>query len=284
MIGRLALILICCGVAHSTVTIEHCIHLGLENNPSLQMTQNQLQLAAEDMHQAKALRLPAADLSSTYRHQSVVPTFRQSVNFTLPGSTTPLIPNIEAALGMLDTYDFHVTIRQPLFTGNRLVQGANIAKQTFFSRNMELLKSKSELIFKIESAYAGVLKAGKFLAIAQSGYNQVQAHLQDVDNLFAQGLVRNDEKLKSQVKLSEAELAVQRAENAILLSRAQLENIISAPLNSSDSLQDMEPYPLDQLDLEASIEQALASRPEMQIIHHLSAAAESSRKLAQGNR
>jgi outer membrane protein TolC len=247
------------------------------------MTQNQLQMAAEDLRQSKALRLPAAIFSGSYRHQSAVPTLRQSTIFPTSPGGSPLFSNMQASLGLLDTYDAHVTVNQPLFTGGRLRLGQTIAQETILSRQVELAKNRSELIYKIETAYAGVLKAGKFLAIARSGYTQVQAHLRDVDNLFTQGVVRNDEKLKGQVKLSEAELTVQRAENALMLSRAHLENILSAPLNSADSLADFKSDPIDPLDLETSLAQALAARPEMEIVSHLAAAAQSSRKWARGN-
>ena len=66
-------------------------------------------------------------------------------------------------------------------------------------------RQRNELVYRVESAYAALLQAQKGAEIARSARAQIAAHLSDVETMVAQGLARRDERLRVEVKASEAE-------------------------------------------------------------------------------
>ena len=71
-------------------------------------------------------------------------------------------------LGTLDNYDFKLTISQPIFTGFRLSNWVKAANALGTSRSLELEKNRSDLIFKVETAYGkptSPLKVGTIAGI-----------------------------------------------------------------------------------------------------------------------
>lgn len=274
--------LILCIALPAQVTLDDCIRSGLQNNPALRMVQNEALVSAEELFQARAAALPSLDFSGTYRRQSDVP------EFSVPPVTTPLGPITlfpgGMALGVYDNYDFRLTLSQPLFTGFRIANRKAAADEMLQSKKLETVKNRNELIYKIKVAYAQVLKAGKMSAIARVSRDQVKTHLSDVATLVEQGLARKDDLLKTEVSLSEAELAVLRAENGVRLARAALENLIGEPLSPTDSLAALTILPMEPVVLDAAIQQALAQRPELQMLGYVERAGLDAVKIARGGR
>jgi outer membrane protein len=284
MIRVLFSILLLNSILAAQVTLNDCIRSGLQNNPALLIIENEARSSAEDLKQAQNSRLPSVDFSGSYRHQSNVPELNIPPIDTPFGSSITLFPNGGMTLGLYDTYDFRLTLSQPLFTGFRLSQRATAASEMLYSKRLEVQKNRNELAFKIESAYGNVLKAYNLASIMRTSRDQIKSHLKDVDNMLSQGLVRKDDQLRTQVKLSEAELAVLHAENSIRLARTVLENSIGETLSPTDSLAAMTIEPVKADDLDATIEQALAQRPELQMLAYNERAGHAAVKIMRGAR
>ncbi|MCU0643673.1 MAG: TolC family protein [bacterium] len=227
--------------AQAQMGLSECVKIALANNPGLKISETEASMTLEDARQAKSALLPSLDFSGNYRRQSTTPELTiPSIELPIGGAPISLFPGGGMTLGTLDNYDFKLTISQPIFTGFRLSNWVKAANALATSRSLELEKNRIELIFKVETAYGNVLKSQKFLQIASSAREQVASHLQDVENYVAQGMAKKDELLKVQVKLSEAELVVIQAENAIKMAMVALENLIGQKLPSDVTLASMQ--------------------------------------------
>jgi outer membrane protein TolC len=254
--------------ATAQVTLEACVREALASNPGLAAAADEASAAAEEARQATASFFPSVDASGSFRRQSTVPELS--------------IPPVELPFGMRDTYDFRVTVTQPVFTGFRLLNRRRMTAAVSEARRSETAAKRNELIARVEAAYGGVLKASRLLAVARSGAEQVRLHADDVDRFFGQGLIRRDEKLRADVKRMEAELAVLRAENALRLAVAALESAVGKALPPGAGFADPPPDTGRAETLEASLETARNLRPELAAMRQVRRAAESGRGLAAG--
>ncbi|HQI49648.1 MAG TPA: TolC family protein, partial [bacterium] len=208
------------GAAAAQQSLPECVHAALSNNPGLKVAESEAGIAAADADQAKAARLPSLDFSGSYRRQSTIP----ELHFDAP-LFQQFFPKGGIKLGSLDNSDLRLTLSQPLFTGFRLSGSRRAAEAMAGAKESELKRQRGELIFRVESAYAALLQAQKGAEIARSAREQIAAHLRDVEVMVEQGLARRDERLRVEVKASEADLALLQAENGVALAAAALENL-----------------------------------------------------------
>jgi outer membrane protein len=260
-------------------TLPECVRIALANNPGLKMAESEAGIAREDVVQARAAQRPALDFSGSYRRQSAVPEL--NIDVPLP---IPIFQQGGFKLGSLDNSDLRLTVTQPLFTGFRLRQGKAAAEAVSGAKMADLKRQSNELIFKVESAYAAVLQAQQGAEIARSARSQIAAHLSDVETMVAQGLARRDERLRVEVKATEADLALLRAENGVALATAALENLLSVPLPEGDEFAEISPGDFEPGDLEQSLQMAAANRPELASLAQIAKAGQAGKKIARGSR
>jgi outer membrane protein len=266
------------------LTVTECVKIALANNPGLIVAESETKIVTEDVHQAWSSFLPSLDFSGSYRRQSIVPELNlSSIKIPIGGQEISPFQGGAFQLGMLDNYDFKLTLSQPIFTGFRLSNRWKATKAMASTKTEELMKNRSDLVYKVETAYANVLKAQKFLQIAQSANGQVEAHLKDVDNFVNQGMAKKDERLKVQVKLSEAELTIIQAENAIKMAKVALENLIGQKLPSDATFAPTEVQESVSPEVSSSIQKAYVERAELRSLNYAKEAGLASIKIARGD-
>ncbi|NOY60998.1 MAG: TolC family protein [Calditrichaeota bacterium] len=271
--------------AQEQINLSRCIEIALKNNPALKIKATDLRVAGEEVKQAGKDLLPSLGFSGSYRRQSAIPEVQfPAITSPFGGAPISLFPSDGLQLGSLDTYDFKFTVQQPLFTGFRLKNRKFAADAQKVSKQHDFRKAKSELIFNVEKSYAGVLKAQKVLEIAKTGKEQVNAHLQDVQNYVAQGMARKAELLAVRVKAAEAELAVVRAENGVRLAVAALENILGSDLKNDINFVDVDLPISQETEIETSVQRALDNREEIKSLNFSLQAANTAIKIVKGGR
>lgn len=272
-------------LAQEQINLDQCIEIALRNNPALRIKATDLRIAGEETGQSGKDFLPSLGFSGSYRRQSTVPQIEfPAISSPFGGAPISLFPSNGLQLGSLDTYDFKLTVQQPLFTGFRLKNRKHAAEAQEKGKQHDLARAKSELIFNVEKAYANVLKAQKLLKIAKTGSEQVDAHLQDVQNYVAQGMARKAELLAAKVKAAEAELAVVRAENGVRLAVAALENILGSDLKNNTNFADVDLAVSPQAEIETSVQLALNNREEIKSLNLSLQAANTAVKIVRGSR
>jgi outer membrane protein len=265
------------------VTLDWCLQTGLKNDPGLASAEMETDIAVEDSRQALASFFPSIDASGSFRHQSTVPKIEiPAIQLPFGGSPISLFPGGGMELGLADTYDFRLTASQPLFTGLRLFYRKKMADAAAAAKRMEQAQKRNDLLQRIETAFGGVLKAKKFLEIAQTGNAQVASHLEDVGHFYDQGLIKQDEWLKAKVRKTEAELAVLQAENGIVLAIAALEAAVGAKLPPDPRFEVAAPADTTGADPVVSVRTALSNRPELLALASARAAADAGKGLARG--
>jgi outer membrane protein len=265
----------------SSLTMEKCIDMALANSPAIHIAQIQSQVADEVSRQANADMLPSLGFAGSYRRQSTVP----ELNVTKLLSFLPIpISNAPSAieLGTLDVFDFRMSLTQPLFTGFQLSNRKKITQSNALAKKSDSERSRDELVYKVRTAYGQLLKAQRFAEIARTGQQQVEEHLRVVENFIKQGVATQEDRLRVQVKLSEAQVAVLQADNAVQITRSNLERTIGIPLPVSVNAQMPVPEKIQTKDISTSKQQAIANRNELHAMQFTIQSAESAVKMVRG--
>jgi outer membrane protein TolC len=266
----------------SFLTVEKCIDMALSNSPAIHIAQIQTQVAEEVSRQAGKDMLPSLGFSGSYRRQSMVPELNVSKIISFLPFPIPSAPEA-IELGSKDIFDFRMNLTQPLFTGFQLTNRKKVTLSNARARKADSERNKEEVIYKVRTAYGQLLKAQRFAEIAQTGQQQVEEHLRVVDNFIKQGVATQEDRLKVQVKLSEARVAVLQSNNAVQMTRSNLERIIGSPLPETVHLQMSSPDKIQRKDIQESVEHALSNRNEMQSMQFTIQAAESAVKMVRGS-
>jgi len=278
----LVFLLFTTGFGVENLTLQQCFDLALANNPSLEIARIDVLLAREDGKQAGQEKLPALNFSGSYRRQSEVPEIEIPPIETPFGQTFTLFPDGGVTLGSLDTYDFNITLSQPVFTGFRLSNRQKSALALEDNKQSDYDRKKNELLYNVETAYRNLQKTVKILAITRAGQKQVELHLKDVRNFYEQGLARKDDVLKVEVKFKEAELAILQAQNAVDLAGVYLENLTGLPVPKNVTLQAVEIPQPEAVDHDETLSRAYSQRLELKSLQSLKTALGFAEKIARG--
>jgi outer membrane protein len=254
-----------------TLTLDESLKIGLENSHQLNVSRLRVESSEARWSEINAARLPSLRFNAVYTRLSPIDPF----NIETPFGNFELSPNI------VNTYKFRLTLQQPLFTGFRLSSSSNIAEYNYLAQEEEFNADREDLILNIKTAYWNVFKANRVKAVVDENVEQIKAHLNDVQNLFNEGMATRNDVLKVQVQLAEAELRQIDAVNQVRLSRVNLSNIIGIPLSTNIEIQkDIKPSIIELRDINELVENAFNRRPELKNLDYRIKAGESSITLA----
>lgn len=196
------------------------VELALSHNIDLQKDNQKLALLDEKIKEAQARKWVNVDFGSRYTRLSDV----MEMNF--PGAAfqnLPFpIPNETIRFGDENDFEFSFDFTQPIYTGGALKSGAQAARQEMLSMKEQQQVRKNLIVFQAKNAFFQLIKALEFQKITQISIQQIQTHLNDVNNFLEQGQVTRNEVLAVEVKLSEAELMSVQAKKNIRLTQLAL--------------------------------------------------------------
>lgn len=184
-----------------TLTLNECIGIGLKTSPSAEISLQNLKAAQEKVGEAKGGYYPSFKLSSSYTY------------------ATPLDSNMGASP---DNYDARFSVKQTLYDAgatSNLIEGV---RQSIKAQEYDVKKTALDIVLNIKSAFYEVVKRRNLLAVAKSSLSRAEKHLEQAKALYGEGLSPRSDVIKTEVQVSNAHLDVIKAENAILLAKANL--------------------------------------------------------------
>ena len=139
-----------------------------------------------------------------------------------------------------DVYNFNTTLNQPVFTG-----GFNLANYRSAKLGVDLSKInvetiKRDLVLQVRVGYFNILRAEKFLDVAQQQVKQFEAQLEVTKAFFDVGIVAKNDVLQAEVRLANARQALVKAGNDLAVAKSSFNILlwreINAPLEVVDIL------------------------------------------------
>lgn len=175
------------------------------------------------------------------------------------------IPEGQLAFGQKNNYLLNMGMSQIIYAGGKIRTQHRISSQIeTIARHGEYLEL-SAVLYETEKLYWQVYTLREKRKLADSYHELLENMVEDLENLYEEGMVSQNDLLKARVKLNEANLDRIKARNSLELASMALCRIIGLPITTeiitNDSL-----WIKDEIkSLDALYNKALQNRPELQI-------------------
>ena len=215
------------------LTEEEAVKMAVETSKQLRIVEMKAQGASARAKEMRTYRLPSAKLTAGYTRLSEVPdgSFIIKENEFAPGFPSKDIVR-PIAPAILNSYLLKGTIQYNVFTGMKLESNEKAARLSEEAAVLDFSKEKKDIVFNTRTAYWNLFKAIEYNKVVDENLEQVKAHLKDAQNLYAQGMITNNDVLKVQVQLSNVQLLQIDAKNAVKLAMVHLNNLIGQSLDT----------------------------------------------------
>lgn len=265
----ISLIAACTVTAQHVVTLDSCRAMALSNNKELKQHDVKIEAAGYQRSEAAAAYKPSIDLEASYIYNSrqlalvdkdqLLPTKsfsleKQGYDYNLvtnPMTGEPLVVDgqyVPSTVALLPksalTYNVHnvfagaLTVTQPIYMGGK-IKAMNEITRYAEQLAQSMRNSKVEdVICDVDAAYWQVVSLKGKQKLAQSYVNLVEALDKDVQAMLKQGVATRANLLTVDVKLNEANVALTKVNNGLVLARMLLAQVCGLPVNTTFTLAD----------------------------------------------
>ncbi len=228
-----------------SITLEQCREMAIENSLNLKSSKEKI-LASEDMLKAyKANKLPNFSFSGGYLYSTAsfsesitggfLPVFSaDALGQLTPKGTYAYMPDITFECEVGSVFNAGIQASQPIYMGGKISTAIKLAKIGVDVAEIEQTRTQADIVLSADEAFYTYLKVEELLLAANSYRAVVDEFYRQVESLLKNGMCTQNELLKVQVKVSEAELQQLKARNGLILARMNLCYIIGLPLTTRE--------------------------------------------------
>lgn len=188
------------GIEGRSLTLSECISVGLKQNPSVEISLQNLKAVQERTGEARGGYYPSFKLSSSY-------------TFTAQQEKMTLGP---------DTYDTRFFVKQTLFDAGATSSLVKSIKHSITSQEYEVQRTAFDIVLNVQLAFYDVSKKRDLLEVSKTALKTAEKHLEQSKELYKEGLAPRSDVIKSEVQVSNARLDLIKAENLLLSAKANL--------------------------------------------------------------
>ncbi len=225
-----------------SLNLERCIEIALKKHPNIIAAMNTVNINQSRVGQAKANYYPQIDLSSGYS------------KFSSVSSTTNR---------SFDEYSSSITLGQNIYDFGKTATQVKIQRLNLDSSRSDLENVSDQIIFNVKQAYYGVLQAKRNMDVAAEIVKQFEQHLEQAKGFYEVGTKPKFDVTKAEVDLSNARLNLIKAENALRVARATLNNTMGVPDAPEYGFIDILTFAKYEITFENAIERAYRDRPDL---------------------
>jgi outer membrane protein len=238
------------------LTLEESIRIALDRN--LKLHSSMEGVAGAEFRRKAAM----TDFFSRWTGQYGYTFYNNPVTVGYSPITVP-------GVGVINTdreiFSLGTTVSQPLFAGGSILSNYRLEKLGVDVSKTDVETVKRDIVLQVKEGYFNILRAEKFLEVAQQTVKQFTAQLEVTKAFFEVGIVAKNDVLQAEVRLANAKQGLVRGENDVILAKSSfnslLRNEIDAPLQIIDILG----YSPFSLTFEESLKEAFGRRPEIKV-------------------
>ena len=223
----------------SAETFESALKRAFDTNPELNAERESINISEQELKVSRSAYLPTITLEgSKSQEETDKLTNRDGSN---------------ASINNVDPETRSITVTQTLIDFGR---GAELAKRKLGIdlAKAKLLKKEQEILYKTADAYTGLISAKEKLAINFSNLNLLERQVETDKIRLERGKVTLSDVAQSESSLAEAQAKFIQAENDLLTSRLNYENIIG----QLNDIQNLEKSSIYDLNLPGQLSDAIA--------------------------
>ena len=201
-------------------TFKSALKKAYENNSELNAERESINISKQELNVSKSAYLPTITVTGKKSEENTEKLTKQSGG--------------DARLDDVDPTEQSITITQTLIDFGRKAElekskiGLELAKA-------KLLKKEQDILYKSVEAYTGLISANEKFKFNQSNVNLLERQVETDRIRLERGQITLSDVSQSESSLAEAQAKLIQAENELLTSKLNYENIIGS-LNDSKSL------------------------------------------------
>ncbi|MFZ1291527.1 MAG: TolC family protein [Melioribacteraceae bacterium] len=240
-------------------SLEEIIHLGILNSKTLKISDAKLLTATAKVTEINSQRFPQLKFNASYMRLSDVPPFEISM---------PFLPNpIRIQDAILNSYNFKLSLQQPIFTGFKLSSLNSAANYNLESTELEYSKEINEEAFRIISSFWNVYKIENANNIVDENLQSLEAHIKDSRNFLENDLITKNDLLKIEVQYSSVQLKKIEVDNSLQIAIAMLNKTIGNEISNKIEIKTQEIiFSKTELDFNELLKEAKSNRFEIQAL------------------
>lgn len=136
------------------------------------------------------------------------------------------IPAFKAVMKEQNFPSASITLTQPIFTGGKIEAGVKAAEAQKDLANAKLNSESQTVTTDVVTYYLNVLLAKENLSVREHVLEGVKKHENLAEKSLLEGLIANNDKLRADVALSEAERNVYEAQQKLEIAKSALASVI----------------------------------------------------------
>ena len=250
-------------------TLRQCVEYAIENNLTIQRSENVSEQSKVDVNTAKWARLPNLNGSASYNYSWGRAETKDGTYMSTNGSTS----------------NFSLSTNVPLFTGFELPNQYALTKLNLKASIEDLNKAKDDLAINVASAYVQVLYNKELAAVAREQVNLSKEQLDRTIRLREVGKAAPAEVAEAKARVAQDEMSAVQADNNYSISLLDLSQLLELPTPEGFGLAS----PNEEPDFEkltppdAIFVESLAFKPEILAAQYRLEGSEKNIRIAQSN-
>lgn len=235
------------------LTLDEALSMSRVNNPVTAASAERVAQARARLDQARGDSLPRLGVSLLYQEVQEEPRY-------------PVFPSGYAKAGFESTWKAALTLNWLLYSSGAVEFNAESKRLALSGVEASERRTWQAVEWGVTSSWYDLRRAEGKLSVAMDVLDLTREHLQHVEALFRNGVVAKNEVLRVRVSVSEAELNLIQAQNAVSIGWRALERAVGAQLEGVFDLPPREERPQIPSMPEDAVPLGLARRPEMEAL------------------
>jgi len=259
------------------LALEEAVRRGLETSHRIAEAVARGEAADAVVGERRAAALPQLAAQAGYMRTNHVEAF----GVLLPNNQLRVIyPDIP------DNYRARLDLQWPIYTGGRLDALERAARIDATASAAEIATARGDLTLEITRAYWALVTATESLRVVQESVTRIDAHLRDVRNQLAAGVVAPNEVFTVEAQESRQRMLTVQARGMRDVAEAELARLVgAAPGTPIEPAAAFDPGPPTAVPLDVMLDAAREKRPERAALaKRVSAANERQRAAAAGTK
>ena len=202
--------------------LSECIAIALENKKTIQSSKYDLESAKKGVLVSRGDFLPS--LSFTYNNIQNKFSEQTTSNFNFEDALSGIYDTTSSTINSSSTSSAGLNLSQKIYNGGQSKNRLKQAKLNLSIAELNLRKTKIEVIQKVSNSYYGLLQAQQLFDVAEKNLNLSKQQVELVQKQFDVGAVKRTDLLKANVAKGQAKVDVLNRATTLENTRRQLFN------------------------------------------------------------
>lgn len=214
------------GTSPMVLTLDRALEIAAKQNRDIQVADQDRAKADAQITEARSGAFPQLNVSGVYTRN-----IKNAVMFVPPNSLiNPTDKTMTIEFGSANAYAATATLNQPLFNF-RVGTALDIANTYADYADRAYQVTEENVALQTKKAFYTVLLARELVRANREGLEVVRANLENLRAQYKQGTAAEFDLLRAEVQVANTEPLSIAAENALLLAKNNLKNILALPLD-----------------------------------------------------